>query len=53
MGAKCPMNMQFTLGQLLSYPLLEYSDAIFRVSGLARDWPGETLSLRLLLLGGL
>ncbi|XP_034282242.1 dynein heavy chain domain-containing protein 1 isoform X2 [Pantherophis guttatus] len=31
MGAKCPMNMQFTLGQLLSYPLLEYSDAIFRV----------------------
>ncbi|XP_039203890.1 dynein heavy chain domain-containing protein 1 isoform X2 [Crotalus tigris] len=31
MGVKCPMNMQFTLGQLLSYPLLEYSDAIFRV----------------------
>ncbi|XP_032075272.1 dynein heavy chain domain-containing protein 1 [Thamnophis elegans] len=31
MGAKCPMNMQFTLGQLFSYPLLEYSDAIFRV----------------------
>ncbi|XP_008121816.2 dynein heavy chain domain-containing protein 1 isoform X1 [Anolis carolinensis] len=31
MGVKCPLNMQFTLGQLLSYPLLEYSDAIFRV----------------------
>ena len=32
MGVKCPLNMQFTLGQLLSYPLLEHSDAIFRVS---------------------
>ncbi|XP_061485744.1 dynein heavy chain domain-containing protein 1 [Rhineura floridana] len=31
MGVKCPLNMQFTLGQLLSYPLLEHSDAIFRV----------------------
>ncbi|KAJ6652297.1 hypothetical protein lerEdw1_012750, partial [Lerista edwardsae] len=31
MGVKCPLNMQFTLGQLLSYPLLEHSEAIFRV----------------------
>ncbi|XP_062983829.1 dynein heavy chain domain-containing protein 1 [Elgaria multicarinata webbii] len=31
MGVKCPFNMQFTLGQLLSYPLLEHSDAILRV----------------------
>ncbi|KAH0625314.1 hypothetical protein JD844_033823 [Phrynosoma platyrhinos] len=31
MGIKCPLNMQFTLGQLLSYPLLEHSDSIFRI----------------------
>lgn len=37
MGVKCPLNMQFTLGQLLSYPLLEHSEAIFRVS----RWAGQ------------
>ncbi|XP_053163641.1 dynein heavy chain domain-containing protein 1 isoform X3 [Hemicordylus capensis] len=31
MGVKCPLNMQFTLGQLLSYPLLEHSESIYRV----------------------
>uniref|UniRef100_A0A8C4YEV1 Dynein heavy chain domain 1 n=1 Tax=Gopherus evgoodei TaxID=1825980 RepID=A0A8C4YEV1_9SAUR len=32
MGVKCPVNLQFTLGQLLSYPLLEHSDTILKVS---------------------
>ncbi|XP_077197132.1 dynein heavy chain domain-containing protein 1 isoform X2 [Paroedura picta] len=31
MGAKCPLNMQFTLGQLLALPLLEHSDSILRI----------------------
>uniref|UniRef100_A0ABM5FVF4 Dynein heavy chain domain-containing protein 1 isoform X2 n=1 Tax=Pogona vitticeps TaxID=103695 RepID=A0ABM5FVF4_9SAUR len=45
MGVKCPLNMQFTLGQLLSYPLLEHSDAIFRVyaSEKSRHYARDTL----------
>ncbi|XP_074981556.1 dynein heavy chain domain-containing protein 1 [Caretta caretta] len=31
MGVKCPGNLQFTLGQLLSYPLLEHSDTILKI----------------------
>ncbi|XP_060119766.1 dynein heavy chain domain-containing protein 1 [Heteronotia binoei] len=31
MGAKCPVNMQFTLGQLLAHPLLEHSENILRI----------------------
>ncbi|XP_053861161.1 dynein heavy chain domain-containing protein 1-like [Malaclemys terrapin pileata] len=31
MGVKCPVNLQFTLGQLLSYPLLEHSDTILKI----------------------
>uniref|UniRef100_A0ACB8FFR5 Uncharacterized protein n=1 Tax=Sphaerodactylus townsendi TaxID=933632 RepID=A0ACB8FFR5_9SAUR len=31
MDAKCPINMQFTLGQLLAHPLLEHSDSILRI----------------------
>nr|XP_056714739.1 dynein heavy chain domain-containing protein 1 [Euleptes europaea] len=31
MGAKCPLNMQFTLSQLLAYPLLEHIDSILRI----------------------
>ncbi|XP_067420749.1 dynein heavy chain domain-containing protein 1 [Emydura macquarii macquarii] len=31
MGVKCPANLQFTLGQLLSYPLLEHSDTILKI----------------------
>ncbi|XP_015280495.1 PREDICTED: LOW QUALITY PROTEIN: dynein heavy chain domain-containing protein 1 [Gekko japonicus] len=31
MGAKCPLNMQFTLGQLLALPLLEHSETILRI----------------------
>ncbi|KAF7235156.1 Dynein heavy chain domain-containing protein 1 [Varanus komodoensis] len=38
MGVKCPFSMQFTLGQLLSYPLLEHSDAIFRVYICEKNW---------------
>ncbi|XP_074917990.1 dynein heavy chain domain-containing protein 1-like [Chelonoidis abingdonii] len=30
MGVKYPVNLQFTLGQLLSYPLLEHSDTILK-----------------------
>nr|XP_034971207.1 dynein heavy chain domain-containing protein 1 [Zootoca vivipara] len=45
MGVKCPLNMQFTLGQLLSYPLLEHSDSIFRVYALekSRHYARDTL----------
>lgn len=35
MGAKCPLNMQFSLGQLLAHPLLEHSEGILRVSSVA------------------
>ncbi|XP_039385639.1 dynein heavy chain domain-containing protein 1 isoform X3 [Mauremys reevesii] len=31
MGVKCPVNLQFTLGQLLSYPLLEHSNTILKI----------------------
>ncbi|XP_059579608.1 dynein heavy chain domain-containing protein 1 isoform X3 [Alligator mississippiensis] len=31
MGVKCPAIAQLTLGQLLSYPLLEHRDTIFKV----------------------
>nr|XP_025044180.1 dynein heavy chain domain-containing protein 1-like [Pelodiscus sinensis] len=31
MAVKCPGNMQFTLGQLLSYPILEHSDSILKI----------------------
>ncbi|XP_025049505.1 dynein heavy chain domain-containing protein 1-like, partial [Alligator sinensis] len=31
MGVKCPAIAQLTLGQLLSYPLLEHRDPIFKV----------------------
>ncbi|XP_043381883.1 dynein heavy chain domain-containing protein 1 [Chelonia mydas] len=31
MGVKWPGNLQFTLGQLLSYPLLEHSDTILKI----------------------
>ncbi|KAM9169424.1 dynein heavy chain domain-containing protein 1-like [Pangshura tecta] len=31
MGVKCPVSLQFTLGQLLSYPLLEHSNTILKI----------------------